>query len=95
MIHLPPPQKVLGDAKGGAGIRAPDSRQTQGARRSAQSAGLTRDQRPRVAAARRFSPFHHWAGGGMGYADALIPGMVLIEMKQRSEALGQHFPQLL
>jgi SAM-dependent methyltransferase len=34
------------------------------------------------------------AGGGMGYADALIPGKVLIEMKQRGEALGQHFPQL-
>jgi hypothetical protein len=34
------------------------------------------------------------AGGGMGYADALIPGRVLIEMKQRGEALGQHFPQL-
>jgi hypothetical protein len=35
------------------------------------------------------------AGGGMGYADALIPGKVLIEMKGRGEALGQHFPQLL
>jgi len=35
------------------------------------------------------------AGGGMGYADALIPGKMLIEMKQRDEALGQHFPQLL
>jgi len=34
------------------------------------------------------------AGGGMGFADALIPGKVLIEMKQRGEALGQHFPQL-
>jgi hypothetical protein len=34
------------------------------------------------------------AGGGMGYADALIPGKVLIEMKQRGEGLGQHFPQL-
>ncbi len=34
------------------------------------------------------------AGGGMGYADALIPGKVLIEMKQRGEALGSHFPQL-
>jgi|694.fasta_scaffold00869_23 type I restriction-modification system DNA methylase subunit len=34
------------------------------------------------------------AGGGMGYADALIPGKVLIEMKQRGEVLGQHFPQL-
>lgn len=34
------------------------------------------------------------AGGGMGYADALIPGKVLIEMKQRGETLGQHFPQL-
>ncbi len=34
------------------------------------------------------------AGGGMGFADALIPGKVLIEMKQRGEGLGQHFPQL-
>jgi hypothetical protein len=34
------------------------------------------------------------AGGGMGYADALIPGKVLIELKGRGEALGQHFPQL-
>ena len=34
------------------------------------------------------------AGGGMGFADALIPGKVLIEMKQRSEGLSQHFPQL-
>ena len=35
------------------------------------------------------------AGGGMGFADALIPGKVLIEMKGRGEALGPHFPQLL
>jgi SAM-dependent methyltransferase len=34
------------------------------------------------------------AGGGMGYADALIPGKVLIELKGRGDALGQHFPQL-
>jgi hypothetical protein len=34
------------------------------------------------------------AGGGMGFADALIPGKVLIEMKQRGEPLAQHFPQL-
>jgi SAM-dependent methyltransferase len=34
------------------------------------------------------------AGGGMGYADALIPGKVLIEMKQRGEELARHFPQL-
>jgi SAM-dependent methyltransferase len=34
------------------------------------------------------------AGGGVGFADALIPGKVLIEMKQRGEVLGQHFPQL-
>lgn len=34
------------------------------------------------------------AGGGMGYADALIPGQVLIEMKQRGEKLAPHFPQL-
>ena len=34
------------------------------------------------------------AGGGMGYADALIPGKVLIEMKGRGDALTQHFPQL-
>jgi len=34
------------------------------------------------------------AGGGMGFADALIPGKVLIEMKQRGEKLALHFPQL-
>lgn len=34
------------------------------------------------------------AGGGMGFADALIPGKVLIEMKGRGDALAQHFPQL-
>ena len=34
------------------------------------------------------------AGGGMGFADALIPGKVLIEMKQRGEPLHKHFPQL-
>lgn len=34
------------------------------------------------------------AGGGMGYADALITGKVLIEMKQRGEDLARHFPQL-
>jgi len=34
------------------------------------------------------------AGGGMGYADALIPGKVLIELKGRGDALGQYFPQL-
>ena len=34
------------------------------------------------------------AGGGMGFADALIPGKVLIEMKQRGEPLQKHFPQL-
>jgi SAM-dependent methyltransferase len=34
------------------------------------------------------------AGGGMGFADALIPGKVLIEMKGRGDALTQHFPQL-
>jgi len=34
------------------------------------------------------------AGGGMGYADALVPGKVLIEMKQRGEELARHFPQL-
>jgi len=34
------------------------------------------------------------AGGGVGFADALIPGKVLIEMKPRGEGLGQHFPQL-
>ena len=34
------------------------------------------------------------AGGGTGYADALIPGKVLIEMKQRGEELTRHFPQL-
>jgi SAM-dependent methyltransferase len=34
------------------------------------------------------------AGGGMGFADALIPGKVLIEMKQRGEKLAPHFPQL-
>jgi hypothetical protein len=33
------------------------------------------------------------AGGGMGYADALIPGKVLIEMKQRGEALGRQGPE--
>lgn len=33
-------------------------------------------------------------GGGVGFADALIPGKVLIEMKQRSEPLARHFPQL-
>lgn len=34
------------------------------------------------------------AGGGMGFADALIPGRVLIEMKQRGEKLTRHFSQL-
>lgn len=34
------------------------------------------------------------AGGKMGYADALIPGKVLIEMKQRGETLARHFSQL-
>ena len=34
------------------------------------------------------------AGGGMGYADALIPGKVLIEMKGRGERLAPNFPQL-
>lgn len=34
------------------------------------------------------------AGGSMGFADALIPGKVLIEMKPRGEGLAQHFPQL-
>jgi hypothetical protein len=34
-------------------------------------------------------------GGGMGYADALIPGRVLIEMKQRGEPLQKHLPQLV
>ena len=34
------------------------------------------------------------AGGGMGYADALIPGKVLIEMKQRGEKLATHFGRL-
>jgi SAM-dependent methyltransferase len=34
------------------------------------------------------------AGGGVGFADALIPGKVLIEMKPRGEGLRQHFPQL-
>lgn len=32
--------------------------------------------------------------GGVGFADALIPGKVLIEMKQRGEPLARHFPQL-
>ena len=32
--------------------------------------------------------------GGVGFADALIPGKVLIEMKQRGEDLSRHFPQL-
>jgi hypothetical protein len=31
------------------------------------------------------------AGGGMGFADALIPGKVLIEMKQRGEPLRSTF----
>jgi len=34
------------------------------------------------------------AGGGVGFADALIPGKVLIEMKPRGERLAAHFPQL-
>ena len=34
------------------------------------------------------------AGGGIGYADALIVGKVLIEMKSRGEYLGDHSSQL-
>lgn len=34
------------------------------------------------------------AGGGIGYADALIVGKVLIEMKSRGEYLGDHSGQL-
>lgn len=34
------------------------------------------------------------AGGGMGFADALIEGKVLIEMKSRGEYLGDHSSQL-
>ena len=34
------------------------------------------------------------AGGGIGYADALIKGKVLIEMKSRGEHLGDHSGQL-
>ena len=34
------------------------------------------------------------AGGGIGYADALIAGKVLIEMKSRGEHLGDHSGQL-
>lgn len=34
------------------------------------------------------------AGGGQGFADALIPGKVLIEMKSRGELLALHYPQL-
>lgn len=34
------------------------------------------------------------AGGGIGYADALIKGKVLIEMKSRREHLGDHSGQL-
>jgi hypothetical protein len=34
------------------------------------------------------------AGGGIGYADALIKGKVLIEMKSRGEHLGVHAGQL-
>ena len=33
-------------------------------------------------------------GGGMGYADALIKGKVLVEMKSRGEHLGDHSSQL-
>ena len=33
-------------------------------------------------------------GGGQGFADALIPGKVLIEMKSRGESLALHYPQL-
>ena len=33
-------------------------------------------------------------GGGMGYADALIKGKVLVEMKSRGEHLGDHSTQL-
>jgi SAM-dependent methyltransferase len=33
-------------------------------------------------------------GGGIGYADALIPGKVLIEMKSRGNHLGDHAAQL-
>ena len=34
------------------------------------------------------------SGGGMGFADALIEGKVLIEMKSRGEYLGDHSSQL-
>ncbi|MFN9620940.1 MAG: type IIL restriction-modification enzyme MmeI [Synechococcaceae cyanobacterium] len=34
------------------------------------------------------------AGGGVGYADAVIPGKVLIEMKSRGTHLGDHAGQL-
>lgn len=34
------------------------------------------------------------AGGGIGYADALIQGKVLIEMKSRCERMGDHYDQL-